>query len=75
MVIYIYRGMERGEKIGCTNDTMSGVMSEQADDERHGREHVGSYDFSKKHSLPTRRSYIAAKKTRSLTRCETIGRD
>ena len=75
MVVYIYRGMEGGEKIGCANNTMSGVMSEQADDKRHGREHVGSYDLSKKYPLPTQRSHVAAKKTRSLTRCESIGRD
>ena len=67
MVVYIHRGMEGGERIGCANDTMSGVMSERADDERHGGEHVGSYDLSKKPPLPTQRSHVAAKRTRSLT--------
>ena len=66
MVVYIHRGTEGGERIGCANDTMSGVMSERADDERHGGEHVGSYDLSKKPPLPTRRSQVVAK-TRSLT--------
>ena len=53
MVVYIYRGTEGGERIGCANDTMSGVMSEQAKDKRYGGEHVGSYDLSKKPPLPT----------------------
>ena len=75
MVVYIHRGMEGGEKIGCANNTMSGVMSERADDEKHGEEHVGSYDLSKKYPLPTRRNHVAAKRRCSLTRCETIGRD
>ena len=48
MVVYIHRGMEGEERIGCANDTMSGVMSERADDERQGGGHVGSYDLSKK---------------------------
>ena len=48
MVVYIHRGMEGGEKIGCASDTMSGVMSEQANDEKQGGGHVGSYNLSKK---------------------------
>ena len=67
--------MEGGERIGCANDMMSGVISEQADDKRHRGEHVGFYDLSKKHPLPTQRSHIAAKRTRRLTRCKTISRD
>ena len=31
----IYKGMESWERIGCANDTISGVMSERADDEKH----------------------------------------
>lgn len=56
--------MEGGEKIGCANDTMSGVMSERADD---GGKHVSSYGLSKKPPLPTQRRHVAAKRTRSLT--------
>ena len=48
MVVYIHRAMEGGERIGCASDKMSGVMSEQANDEKQGRGHVGSYNLSKK---------------------------
>lgn len=48
MVININRRMEGGERIGFANDIMSGRMSERADDERQGGEHVSSYDLSKK---------------------------
>ena len=47
MVVYIHRGMEGGERIGCASDTMS-VMSEQANDERQRGGHVVSYNLSKK---------------------------
>lgn len=65
--------MEGGERIGCANETMCGVMSERAEEQIW--EHVGSYDLSRKSPLPTKQSHIASKKTRSLTRCGTIGRD
>lgn len=45
--------MEGGEKIDCANNIMSGVMSKQADDERHREEHVSFYDLSKKPLLLT----------------------
>lgn len=48
MVVYIDRGMEKRNKIGYANDTMSGVMIEQIDDKRQGGEPVCSYDLSKK---------------------------
>ena len=36
------------ERIGCANNTMSGVMSERGNDERQRGGHVGSYNLSKK---------------------------
>lgn len=63
------------ERICFVNDRMSGVMRERADDEKQRGEHVGSYGFLKKPSLPTRRRHVAAKSTRSRTHYEKIGWD
>ena len=35
MTVYIHKGTEGGEKIGCANNIISGVINEQADDEKH----------------------------------------
>lgn len=75
MVVYIHREMKGGERIGCANDTMSEVISEQANDKGQRREYVGFYDLSKKPPLSIRKSHVAAKRTCSLTRYETVGRD
>ena len=48
--------MGRGKKIGCANDTMSGVISERVDDKRYGGDHMGTYYLLKKPFLPIRRS-------------------
>lgn len=37
---------------------MNGVMSEQVDDKKHGREYVGPFDQLKKAPLPTQKAII-----------------
>lgn len=42
------KGWREGEKIGCANNTMSGVISEQADDKRQKEKNMSFYNLSKK---------------------------
>lgn len=51
MIVYIYKKIDEGEKIGCANNIMSKVISEWANDKRQKGKHVGFYDFLK--NLPS----------------------
>ena len=66
--------MEGGERIGCANDTISGVMSELADDEEYGGKHVSSYGLEKALSANAKTSCCSKKNTQP-DRCEISGRD
>lgn len=48
MVIYVYKKMEKREKIGYANNIISGVINEQINDKKQREKYVSSYNLLKK---------------------------
>lgn len=72
---YIYRKIERGEKIGCAKNTMSGVMNEQANDKKQRENYIYSYNFLKKPLFINTKSQIAVNSICNSILCEIISQD